>query len=438
MNEHAADGLPVGIVRLDGDGRVAAANRWFGEWAGTAAADLVGLPIREVMVDTDDPIRTGKLGPRMMVDPRTPGRAAMVTRHVAQGDDGHDVLVVQEASERYRGLTDLRRRYALADRTRVRLQLIMDSAVRFAAATDEDRLGEILAETTTRAYRAEESTVYLRRSDGSTAISAGFDPLPSEFDTTSLVDLVSASRRVVRIEGPDAGDEVKAGLGSAMRSAGIQSILAAPLHHEEIDFGAFISWFHHERTFDWEASPLAEALAGQAAQSLATLKLQALLAHAATHDEVTGLPNRRLLETQMSELMEKSGCAVLFIDLDKFKQINDLLGHHTGDRLLCEVANLLLAAVRSEDLVARYGGDEFVIACELDESSVATDIADRILAMLHDFQNRPGPWREIKASIGLAIAPPGSTITPDQLIRRADLAMYRAKAAGGDRVELAN
>ena len=96
----------------------------------------------------------------------------------------------------------------------------------------------------------------------------------------------------------------------------------------------FVSWFHHERTFDDEATPLAEALAGQAAQALATLRLQAQLAHAASHDQVTGLPNRRLLETQMDEIVGASRCAVLFIDLDDFKGVNDQLGHQAGDRML--------------------------------------------------------------------------------------------------------
>ena len=113
----------------------------------------------------------------------------MVSRHQRADDD---VLLIAEASERFHALKDLRRRYALADRTRSRLQLVMDSSIAFSSASTEERLAEILADTTARAYRAETSTVYLLEPDGSYAVAAGFDALGGRIDAESLLRTVSA------------------------------------------------------------------------------------------------------------------------------------------------------------------------------------------------------------------------------------------------------
>jgi diguanylate cyclase (GGDEF)-like protein len=436
VERRSANALPAGVVRLKRSGVIAEANHWFTEWYGTSADEMVGRSVDELLVHAPGDLLPADAGPGpwMMVHARDRGRAVMVSRHPQPEGD---FLVIEEASERFRALTDLRRRYALADRTRTRLQLVMDSSIAFSSATTEERLAEILADTTARAYRAETSAVYLVEPDGTYAIAAGTDPFDGRFDPAPLLRSVSAARRVQKVLDADTGERIAAGLGPAMTAAGVRAFIAAPLHHEDADFGVFVSWFHHERTFDDEAKPLAEALAGQAAQALATLRLQAQLAHAASHDQVTGLPNRRLLETQMDEIVGASRCAVLFIDLDDFKGVNDQLGHQAGDRMLREVAQRLLAGVRAGDLVARYGGDEFVIVCEISEHADAIELSERILDLLRGDLARPVTHQRLSASIGVAIAPEGSTSPAEQLIRRADLAMYGAKAAGGNRIALA-
>lgn len=435
MDDGVATALRVGVVHVDQRGVIGEANEWFAGWAGATAAELVGRSIDEFLVHTRDDLlpRDSADGPWMMLDPSDLDRAVMVNR---QRDGDHDVLVIAEASERWRALADLRRSYALADRTRTRLQLVIDSSIAFSTATNEDRLAEILADTSARAYRAEESAVYLHQADGTTALAAGRDPFDGRIDIEALIALVSAPRQVLKVVGPVAADEVLPGLGTAMREAGVRALLAAPLHHEEIDFGAFVSWFHHKRTFDDEAGPLGEALANQAAQALATLRLQARLAHAATHDEVTGLPNRRLLEAQLGDVIGHSTCAAIFIDLDGFKAVNDRLGHQAGDRMLRDAGTRILSGVRADDLVARYGGDEFVLACDVTDATVAMEIAERILDLLRGDPEHLASAQPLRASIGVAVAPEGTRLLAEQLIRRADLAMYRAKSAGGDRIVL--
>lgn len=437
MDEGGAAALRVGVVHVDRRGVIKETNDWFAEWVGTTPDGLVGRPIDEVLVHSQDdllPAESGG-GPWMMLDAASLDRAVMVTR---QREVDHEVLVIAEASARWQALADLRRRYALADRTRTRLQLVMDSAIALSSATNEDRLAEILADTTARAYRAEESTVYLHRPDGTTTVAAGRSPLHGAVDLEALIALVNAPHQVRKIVGEAEAEALIPGLGAAMRQAGVHSLVAAPLHHEEIDFGAFVSWFHHDRTFDDEAAPLAEALANQAAQALATLRLQARLAHAATHDEVTGLPNRRLLEAELGDIIGTSTCAAIFIDLDGFKSVNDRLGHQAGDRMLRDAGRRILGAVRADDLVARYGGDEFVLACPVTDPAVAMEIAERILDELRGDPEHPAVASPLRASIGVAVAAEGSRLLAEQLIRRADLAMYRAKSAGGDRVVLAD
>ncbi|WP_214466092.1 diguanylate cyclase [Microbacterium flavescens] len=428
--------LPVGIVHLDHNGEIVKANPWFSEWAGVPAEALAGRRVDEFLVHANEDLLTldDARGPWVMVHAQDPDRAVMATRHRRPDED---LLVMAEASDRFRALRDLRRRYSLADRTRTRLELVMDSSIAFSTATNEDRLAQILADTTARAYRAEESTVYLHQPDGTSVIAAGYDGLEGRFDAEALIAMVSAPRRIIKVVDEDEAERLVPGLGAAMRAASVRAFIAAPLHHEEIDFGAFVSWFHHDRLFDDEASTLAEALAGQAAQSLATLRLQARLAHAATHDDVTGLPNRRLLEAEMEEVMRSVHCAALFIDLDDFKSINDRLGHHVGDRMLREAGQRLASAVRSADLVARYGGDEFVVLCDVTDTGGATEIAERILGVLRG-EHAGAPTRPaLRASIGIAVARSAEEL-PSELLRRADVAMYHAKSAGGDRFVIAD
>ncbi|RMH86235.1 MAG: bifunctional diguanylate cyclase/phosphodiesterase, partial [Actinomyces sp.] len=167
-----------------------------------------------------------------------------------------------------------------------------------------------------------------------------------------------------------------------------------------------------------------------------------LLAHQATHDDLTGLANRRLLRRRIRELLAQTGCAgLLLVDLDRFKWVNDSLGHAVGDRLLVTVADRLRLAVRPQDLVARLGGDEFAVLV-----AGSGDVGD-LLPLAHRLAEvvaRPAEWDGVEvhssASVGLAVlrAADEGGATPaaaaDTLLRRADLALYRAKAAGGGEV----
>ena len=166
--------------------------------------------------------------------------------------------------------------------------------------------------------------------------------------------------------------------------------------------------------------------------SIAHLRvLHETLNRQALHDPLTGLPNRAALTgiLERTLLTGPSRCAVLFIDLDGFKQVNDRLGHAAGDQLLINVAERIAGSVRSDDLVARLGGDEFVVVCgDAPDEQVVTELARRVIERLTTPFRIGNAEAVVSASVGIAISDAHSTSTT--LLHQADLAMYRAKVAG--------
>lgn len=158
------------------------------------------------------------------------------------------------------------------------------------------------------------------------------------------------------------------------------------------------------------------------------------LRHRAFHDPLTGLPNRDLFADRIEHaLSRRSGdtpsTAVLFLDLDDLKTVNDTLGHQAGDVLLAELALRLQSCVRPSDTCARIGGDEFAILLEESSVEAAVAVADRVLATFRSAVPLGG--REVVASVSIGIALGGAGESSDVLIRNADAAMYEAKASGG-------
>ncbi len=166
--------------------------------------------------------------------------------------------------------------------------------------------------------------------------------------------------------------------------------------------------------------------------------VEAQLRHAALHDSLTGLPNRRLLLEQLTRALTRSkrdgrDVAVLFLDLDHVKRVNDSLGHDAGDELLAAVARNLADAVRETDSVARLGGDEFVVVCEEVHGDEEVDIlAGRILEAISTPVEIDGHRVVVTASLGV-VTPESASVEPRDLLRHADAAMYHAKRSGRSR-----
>jgi diguanylate cyclase (GGDEF)-like protein/PAS domain S-box-containing protein len=177
-------------------------------------------------------------------------------------------------------------------------------------------------------------------------------------------------------------------------------------------------------------------------------RLEARLQHQADHDELTGLPSRipliSYLEVALTNTHRFGGrVAVLFLDLDLFKVVNDSLGHQSGDQLLVEVAKLLLSVIRPQDRAGRFGGDEFVVILpDVQGAAEAVEIADRIRTevggrfVIGSGIGNTGQIETVFATVSIGVALAVGDESPEELLRDADAAMYEAKARGRDRVQL--
>ena len=163
-------------------------------------------------------------------------------------------------------------------------------------------------------------------------------------------------------------------------------------------------------------------------------RLEAQLMHLAHHDVLTGLPNRLLfrerLQQELARARRGEGLAVLCLDLDQFKSVNDTLGHPVGDGLLQEVADRMRASVRETDIVSRLGGDEFaIVQVATPEPEGAIVLAERLIDAMSKPFDVGGHQVVIGTSIGISLAP-SDGLDPDHIIKNADLALYRAKNDG--------
>ncbi len=219
---------------------------------------------------------------------------------------------------------------------------------------------------------------------------------------------------------------------AAFAADGIRAALAAPVHEKGEVVGSLVVATHRPgRKYSKVEREMLLAFAEHASLALNDAKTVEDAIHQAFHDSLTGLPNRQLLMDRLEHALARaaraeSQAAVLFVDLDTFKNVNDSLGHAAGDELLREAARRLITCVRSSDTAARFGGDEFVVLLEDVDSRRVARVANRILeAMGEPFVIR-GREVFIGASIGIAIGGDEA----DDLLRNADLALYRAKSKG--------
>ena len=381
----------LGMALTGRDGRHLQVNRAFCELVGRPGHELVGRPGHEV-VHPDD-------------------RPELARRWRSLLDGGGDHLVLEYRILRPDGQVVWCRSHSAVVRSR-------GGTVRYVVSHFEDITERRRHEAELRA--SEERYRTLVENSPATVSRFGRDGhLVYTSDTTGLGDRTEAWREVIsRVVAT--GRRVDAEWATTVdgQQRWYQSRAVPELdEHGEVEFVLVV---------DTDITPLK--------------RTEADLAHQALHDPLTGLANRALLMDHLAVALgrarrRESTLALLFLDLDRFKVVNDSLGHRAGDELLVGVAERLSGLLRSGDVVARLGGDEFVLLLDdVRSADDAFEVAERILGAVRAPFTVDGDEVFATASIGIALADDAST--PDDLLRDADSAMYRAKALGRDRVEL--
>ncbi len=406
--------------------------------AGVPDADVPGLVERL--------LGSGDLGPTAVVVEvasarRRHGRLAALygPGHGAMGDESS--LLSAYAGHAAAAL-DLIISAEDARREAARNGTLLELAHQLASADDETTVCAVVAQALPRIVGCRRGGVLLWNPStatlherGSVGLdSAALDLLArtrvSAEDVPELVDMLG--NRAPRILDDRSSSPVVQGL---LRGIGTRHLVAVPLVAGGTFLGvATVGWATDEATPHLGTDVLARltGVADQAATALEKARLLATVRHQATHDALTGLPNRVLLlgelERSLSAVAPGGSLAVLFCDLDLFKQVNDTLGHAAGDELLRQVAARLRGAIRPGDTVGRLSGDEFaVILPALVEVTDAAGLAARVSDCFTEPFRLEGTDVRIGTSVGLAVEHAGGARTAEDLLREADAAMYRNK-----------
>jgi diguanylate cyclase (GGDEF)-like protein len=320
-------------------------------------------------------------------------------------------------------------------------------------ASTVEAAGELLARSVAEAFRTENAGVHLVDPDGRIVHVFGVGSAPdlSERLARNLLGKPAeespAWRATERIGGPLlVGDAATAHLrsGGFVQTMGLTSYIAMPLLSATGPVGMVVcgdtsgtrEWTGRDRDLARQIAAEGALIVDSARLRQAEQKHVAQLTHQAFSDALTGLPNRSHLMERAEQAVEVAGAtggtmALLLLDLDGFKQVNDTVGHHAGDELLRSVGRRLLGTVRDDDLVARLGGDEFAILLTRNpDEQRAVAIAERIHERLREPHPIDGRQVLVGASVGVALFP-GDSVDIESLMRAADAAMYQAKRAGG-------
>jgi diguanylate cyclase (GGDEF)-like protein len=377
----------------------------------------------------------------LLLDDPTPDRfshddvrfAETAARHVAAGIG--QALVSDERTSHLRAATAIQR-------------LLVEGS----SAVSVLQAGEVLARVTRDALRAERATLLLQDENEEIehVISVGADGdfdriLQERIGRTPARDfriwrLTTRQPRPIFVENARASRLIPQEL---VEELGLQSYVAVPLLSASRPLGLVLcshsraprSWSPEERQLVMQIALEGSLVVENAVLRAADQESLSRLAHQAFHDSLTELPNRALFSDRLQHALDRmtrrqESIAVLFLDLDEFKPVNDTLGHDAGDRLLVEVGQRLQSCLRPEDTIARLGGDEFTVLLEdITDARYAIRVAERIAEALKEPFQLDGEEASVTASIGIAVGT-GRESTTDDLVRRSDQAMYEAKRSG--------
>ena len=365
---------------------------------------------------------------------------ALVNSLVLTNPDGSPRITrtaIFDATARQEYERDLLLARRSAESSEARVRVLQDISSAFGLSASDEDVARSFVEIAREAFFASAASVLLVDDIGGLELVAGDNAL---FGRVPPIDELRATDDVIVVTRTDAERDYPE-LAVVMGEERVESLSITPLLDEPRRLGLLMCFFGRDRNFDEQFFDLQKALGRQASQTLIRVRLQRQLAMLALRDQLTGLANRQLLQEKLSLAISAAHdngkpLAVVFLDLDGFKAVNDELGHKHGDDVLREVSRRLRDAVRQHDTVGRLGGDEFVAICEEADLDAAASIADRIrLAVRQPIEGLP-EHLPVSASVGVAMYVPTEDELPtfDHLLNLADHAMYEGKAAGKDRV----
>ena len=455
--EELYENAPCGYLSVSLDGVITRANSTLLRWLDRSADDLVGTRFtlllesgarmfyetrQQPMLLLQGEVREVSMRLQRENDDALP---VLVNSTVVTSESGEPVEVrmavfdVTERQQYERELIDARR---AAELSAERVKALQDATTAFSAAVDEPEVIQALAAAVRGAVAATAVAVVREHETGALEIMGGFHPLDDVAPGTrwSAYDTALATMEHLAIGSVSEADTETA---TAMRAARVESFTVLPVQNDHGVRGLIVSFFGRERELSEAAVDLKLSITKQAMQALKTMRLQRQLEQLALYDELTALANRKLLEQQLdtaiaAALRDSTSLALMFIDLDGFKAVNDNLGHRAGDAVLREVAHRLASVVRQNDLVGRLGGDEFVVICETVDQDSAQTVADRITEAVRAPYPGVPTSLQVSASVGVVLTLPAGHHVPtsDELLTRADAAMYRSKNGGRDRVTI--
>jgi diguanylate cyclase (GGDEF)-like protein/PAS domain S-box-containing protein len=456
--EHSIDSTVV----LERDGRVRYASPSTNEMSGFPAGSMVGKDFFE-LVHPDDVELVGEALAMSSPDPRTRHKFTFRARHAdgrwltieaatldLVGDPsvggvvltGRDVTLQREAASGVR-----------ASEARLREQASILEMIATSTPLPET-LAEMcrMVESQLSGVRC---TVLLVSADGSVLRHGAAPSFPASFVRAidglpiaegSAVCGTAAARGEVVMVADVATDPSCVPYADLAREHAFHGCWSTPIRasSDEQVLGTFAAYLDDARVPSSAEESMLESVVQLAAIAIERSAFEDRLAHQANHDPLTALPNRTLFGELLEHGLRRaqrasSSLAVLFLDLDRFKVVNDSLGHDAGDELLAALAQRLAAVLRPGDVVARFGGDEFTVLCEdlvptsADRQAIA--VGERLLDALHEPFLVESEEQFVSASIGIAIGLTGLE-RPEELVRDADAAMYRAKERGKGRVEV--
>ncbi|WP_375385107.1 diguanylate cyclase [uncultured Microbacterium sp.] len=443
---------PCGLVRTDVTGKVLGVNDTLLEWTGYAEAQLVGANFT-AMLDAGSQIffetrhtqilhLEGSVKEVALTLRKADGSILPVLINSTITTTGAGPVVqtaVFDATGRLEYENELLRARRSAESSEERVRVLQEISSLFGVSVSDEDVAQAFADVAKEAFAATETAVLLRDVDGLYHLAAGVNPLA---DSVPPIQSLRNTPVEIIVHATDAESEHPV-LAAGLRTARLESLSITPLLGDHERLGVLVCFFGRRREFDERAFGLQRALGRQASQTLVRVRLQRRLEHLALHDPLTGLANRQLLQHELEMALDSARTtaqpvAVLFLDVDEFKSVNDRWGHATGDAVLRELGERLRTGVRTDDVVGRIGGDEFVAICRNADLDAAISIADRILALTRQPIVIEGATIRVSMSAGVSTFDPAEDprATGSDLLTSADVAMYRSKDSGKDRVTL--